>query len=293
MVQEKISIVIITYNRSKELERAVMSCILNSEDIGKEIIIIDNASTDDTRRLCEGLVNEYPNICKYFGMETNLGVDGGRKLGFKLATNNIVFFLDDDAIIVTENFFEKLLDIFNKNSECMCLAPQIYQPIDGTHLQGEIFVNKDRQKEMFSFIGAAHAFRKKFWENKELYPENLMFGSEELYASLNIRKNNKRILFAEELLVHHLPSFINRQKGTERAYNINLNIYLIRKMYYPICVHPILTVLFILRSIKNKCLFIDRLKEDIKKRYQKRYFNRMNMKEFLGMCQILPVRKLF
>jgi len=101
----KLSIAIITFNRKTELLRAIDSCIDNRiEDM--EFVIVDNHSTDGTKEEVERYFHEKKSKYQYIYMNKNLGVAGGRNKAMEMANGEYVFFLDDDAIIETEQFFD-------------------------------------------------------------------------------------------------------------------------------------------------------------------------------------------
>lgn len=283
-----ISIVFITMNRSTELIRAIKSCLIQ-KDVCMEIVIIDNASTDDTEEQIRNLniVDSSAKI-RYIKLKKNLGVAGARNIGFSKAKNEIVFFLDDDAVIKGEYFLKSIVLKFFEDSRCACIAPYIIQPEDGKELIGDVFRSSKNTKEMFSFIGAAHAIRKTYYDKVKLYPEKLVFGSEELYVSLYFRKRGFKIIYMDELKVLHIPSTINRYYGRERDYNINLNIYIIRKLFYPRILLPLLSFLFVIRSIKNRCFWPTRIIKDYKIRYNKNDIDRMNYRQFFSLLNNVP-----
>ena len=84
-----ISVIIPTYNRYKFLKRALSSVCRQSYS-AKEIIVVDDGSTDYTPQIQE----EFPNI-KYI-YQKNGGVSSARNLGIKHSSNEWIAFLDSD-----------------------------------------------------------------------------------------------------------------------------------------------------------------------------------------------------
>jgi len=85
------SIIIPTHNRPHLLPRAVESARAAGTDV--EIIVIDDASIDDTASVCR----ELPGI-KYIRLERNQGVAGARNIGILASTSEFIAFLDDDDL---------------------------------------------------------------------------------------------------------------------------------------------------------------------------------------------------
>src|SRR5690606_38027592 len=95
MADGLISVLLTTYNRRELLERAVDS-VLNGTYRNFELIILDDASTDDTERYASGLVDER---IRYVRMPENGGVLRSRNRGFDMASGEFVVILDDDDVL--------------------------------------------------------------------------------------------------------------------------------------------------------------------------------------------------
>src|SRR5687767_6365924 len=87
----RVSVIIPTHNRPHLLPRAVESARGAAAD--PEIIIVDDASTDETAEVCRGLSG-----VRYLRAERNQGVAGARNLGLLVSAGAYVSFLDDDDV---------------------------------------------------------------------------------------------------------------------------------------------------------------------------------------------------
>ncbi|MCP3941311.1 MAG: glycosyltransferase family 2 protein [Desulfobacteraceae bacterium] len=103
------SIIITTYNRSDLLQRAVAS-VFNQTYGGFELIIVDDASTDDN--LIEQSEISWDKL-EYIRHEHNQGVSAARNTGIKAARYPYIVFLDDDDVF-HDNYLEKLLGHLEK-----------------------------------------------------------------------------------------------------------------------------------------------------------------------------------
>lgn len=106
----EISAIICTYNRAGYLRQALQS--LAAQTLAKEqfeVIVVDNGSTDDTKRVVQEEFVELPNL-RYLS-EPILGVNRARNTGWRNANSPYVAYLDDD-IIVYPNWLETILDVF-------------------------------------------------------------------------------------------------------------------------------------------------------------------------------------
>jgi glycosyltransferase involved in cell wall biosynthesis len=94
--QEKVSVIIPTYNRAKFIANAVES-VRNQDYENIEIIIVDDGSIDDTQAVVKRLKKENPYIY-YFQNERSKGPSGARNTGILKATGDYITFLDSDDI---------------------------------------------------------------------------------------------------------------------------------------------------------------------------------------------------
>lgn len=111
VMMPRVSVVIPTYNRQSKLKRALMS-VLNQTFKDFEVIIVDNASSDDTEITVKG-VQDLRIV--YIRHSANLGGPAARNTGIKMARASLIALLDDDD----EWFPEKLtkqVDQFQKAS---------------------------------------------------------------------------------------------------------------------------------------------------------------------------------
>lgn len=93
---KRIAAVVVTYNRSAML----MECldrILHQQGAQCEILVVDNASTDDTRERVQGLGQ---NGLHYYNCGSNLGGAGGFNVGIRWAVEagfDRIWVMDDDT----------------------------------------------------------------------------------------------------------------------------------------------------------------------------------------------------
>ena len=105
----KIAAILVTYNRKTCLEKSV-SCLLKQSIPLDKIILVDNASSDETEAYCRTLVSQYPQI-QYIRKSENTGGAGGFFTGIKAAVQlgaDYVWGMDDDAYAVPDAL-ERLL----------------------------------------------------------------------------------------------------------------------------------------------------------------------------------------
>lgn len=98
MTRMFLTVAICTFNRAKELSRAVESVL--QQDFPKdsyEILIVDNHSTDQTAELGQGLEGAHRGLVRYFYQPVP-GLSVSRNAAAQNAKGDIVIYLDDDAV---------------------------------------------------------------------------------------------------------------------------------------------------------------------------------------------------
>lgn len=88
-----ISVIIPTYNRGHLIERAINS-VLRQTYKKIEIIVVDDCSTDGTEEVMRQYTNN--NKIKYVKLDKNSGACKARNTGIKVASGNVIAFLDSD-----------------------------------------------------------------------------------------------------------------------------------------------------------------------------------------------------
>ena len=92
---ERISVVIPLYNKAAEVERALLS-VINQSLAPREIIVVDDGSTDGSRSVCQRVIASHPEANIRLITQANSGVSAARNRGISEATGEYVALLDAD-----------------------------------------------------------------------------------------------------------------------------------------------------------------------------------------------------
>ncbi|MBR5677945.1 MAG: glycosyltransferase [Paludibacteraceae bacterium] len=105
----KISIITITFNSAKTLQRALDS--VQSQSYGNiEHVIVDGASTDGTRAMIEAYAAKNPNV--RWISEKDDGIYNAINKGIRMATGDIIGFLHSDDIFNFSDSIEQIAAAF-------------------------------------------------------------------------------------------------------------------------------------------------------------------------------------
>ena len=110
--QPLVSVGIPTYNRSESLKRSISS-VINQTYTNLEIIISDNASTDETQQICEEF-SKLDSRIKYIRQSENFGAGNNFKFVLEKATGEYFMWLGDDDWLDTD-YIESCISFFIHN----------------------------------------------------------------------------------------------------------------------------------------------------------------------------------
>lgn len=121
-----ISVIILSWNSEKFIRQCINSIFidLNFCNMEKEIIIVDNGSSDGTIKILKQLHKKYSNM-KVIELEKNLGTTISRNIGIRESLGKYIFILDSDTE-VQEGTISTLIDMFNKKDNIGIVAPRLF-----------------------------------------------------------------------------------------------------------------------------------------------------------------------
>ena len=126
----KISIITICFNSEKTIFKTLESVKKQSFN-NIEHIIIDGASNDKTLEICK----EYSNSIKIISEQDN-GVYDAFNKGLKLATGDVIGFLNADDTFYNENSIQDIVDAFSNNETDI-----VYGNLDYVNKEGKVIRN--------------------------------------------------------------------------------------------------------------------------------------------------------
>ncbi len=110
----KVSIVVCTHNRRDALEKYLFKAILKIDYPDFEVVIVDDASTDDTEQIVSSYKNKIKNLI-YIKNNRQRGLCYVRNLGIKHSSGEIIAFTDDDCYL-DKHWIGEITKPFLKNS---------------------------------------------------------------------------------------------------------------------------------------------------------------------------------
>ncbi|HQU32446.1 MAG: glycosyltransferase family 2 protein [Planctomycetia bacterium] len=116
----KVSVILVNYNSAVLLRQCLKSVYEQTKGISFEVIVVDNASSDDSRQIVH---SEFPDV-KLIESPVNLGFSRGNNLGASVAKGKYLLFLNADTILV-ENSITLLADFLDEHPVVGAVGPKI------------------------------------------------------------------------------------------------------------------------------------------------------------------------
>ncbi|MFC5447328.1 glycosyltransferase family 2 protein [Paenibacillus aestuarii] len=231
------SIIIVTTNDQRVHLQNCIDSIYEHTPEPFEIIIIDNASTDDTAQYLKNLTGKI----RYRIFKNNLGFAGGTNQGLRLARGNTLLFLNNDTI-VTKNWLTNLLACLNSNEKFGLVGPMTnyisgeqllptqYQSTEEMHRFAEAFNISDPSKWHTTgrLTGFCVLMKRDMFERLGFLDEGFEIGNcEDDDYGYRARMMGYELVIAKDTFIHHVGSVSIKALGErfEEVYSKNLDFY--------------------------------------------------------------------
>ncbi len=209
-----LSIVIVSYN-TRDLIGTCLDSILNTNGSEKEVIIVDNASTDGS---AEAIRNNYPSI-HLITNETNRGFAAANNQALKLSKGRYIFFLNPDTEYLPSTF-QYMISFMDQNPHIGLAGVKMINP-DGTpqesfsrHYPGQSETSTELlglKGNLAWVLGAGMVARAELLKRTGGFNEDFFVYGEDQDLCLNIRKMGYEIGFLDFIVVVHLGAQSERR----------------------------------------------------------------------------------
>lgn len=132
-----LSIIILSYNTADITSNCLRSILTDKGllETPYEIIVVDNASTDDS----VSQISKFKNV-KLIKNKSNLGFAKANNQGIKIARGNYLLFLNSDTIIL-HSAISQALDWLSSNPSASACTAQLLNPDKSIQMSGGFFPN--------------------------------------------------------------------------------------------------------------------------------------------------------
>lgn len=246
---KKIAVVILNWNGKYFLEKFLPSVTNNSNDF-TEIIVADNASTDDSINFIK---NNYPTV-KLIINKKNYGFAKGYNEALKHVNSEYVVLLNSD-IEVTPHWIEPVIELMDADKSIAACQPKIkdynnqkyfeYAGAAGGFIdylgypfcRGRIFNHLEEDKgqyddvtEIFWASGACMFVRMEYYNQVGGLDNHFFAHMEEIDLCWRLKNLGYKIMFTPHSTVYHVGGgTLNKIKPQKTYLNFRNNLFLLHK----------------------------------------------------------------
>ncbi len=217
----RITAVICTHNRVRMLSDAIQSLLSQTAPSAQyEIIVVDNASTDDTATVVQAWQESHGAERLHLLHEPRLGLSHARNTGVQAATGEIIALMDDDGVAEVD-WLAHMIKAYETFPNAWAVGGKIVPVWEGTrpswltddllpHLSmlnmGGTARSLETGEELY---GANCSFKRAAFEELGLFRTDLgrcahqMLGSEETEFQTRILRHGRDVVYIPHAVVHH------------------------------------------------------------------------------------------
>ncbi|OGH12452.1 MAG: hypothetical protein A2857_06260 [Candidatus Levybacteria bacterium RIFCSPHIGHO2_01_FULL_36_15] len=237
----KLSIIILTYNSSHYIKECVASIFsFYSREMEKgefELIIFDNASSDDTIEILKNIKDDYRDV-KVFRNEKNLGFAGGMNKAVLHSNGKLILFINSDTVVNDRNII-RMVNLMEMDEKIGVLGGQMLDSKGIKELSAGRFYNlmnvfllavgferianvrfSPEKNEDVDFVsGGFMMVRKDVFISVGEFDENFFMYVEDMELCFNIKKSGFKIMFYPYAKIKH-----HKHGSSSRSFAV-VNIY--------------------------------------------------------------------
>ncbi len=248
-----LSVVIINY-QTFELTRDTINSILKySYPFSYEIIVVDNASRDDS---LDKLKDYFKDLVKFISSKQNNGFAAGNNQGLKLASGKYVLLLNSDTLVWQNtlediyNYMEDnpnvgacgcriLLDNRNLDKACKRLFPNIknsfyrlfHIPTNSSKNDYNLDLPDNEIYEIECLAGAFMFIRQKCLDSVGLLDETFFMYGEDIDLCYRIKQDNWKIVYYGKAIITHFKGASSKKQKFKLIYEFYRAMYIYYKKH--------------------------------------------------------------
>ena len=232
----KLSIIVLTYNSEKYLNKCLRSLYLNLSK-GDELIIIDNNSSDRTRDILKRYYKK--NNTKIYLSDKNLGISDGRNYGASVASNDYLAFIDSD-IVLKKDALKHAKNSFDDADAMIGLYNEVGTGLNWyVEATREIYASKRKKnfkkvvnyENYTTFSGGLCIIKKSIYNYYNGYSNKYdNYPSEDINFELLLIRDNKKIYYERKFCGTHYKGNLSFKNFIKKYYKSGVALVYLIKM---------------------------------------------------------------
>jgi GT2 family glycosyltransferase len=215
-------VVILTMgSRPEDLQRAVGS-VLAQRDVVVDVVVVGNGWKP------VGL----PPQVRTVSLDDNVGIPAGRNAGVSVVHGDLLFFLDDDAMLPTDDILATIAQRFAEDPRLGLLQPRIADP-DGAppprRWTPRLRVGDPRRSSYATVVWeGAVAMRPEVFEQAGGWADEFFYAHEGIDLTWRVWNTGSVAWYAGDIVVHH-PANDPARNDLYYRYNARNRVYVARR----------------------------------------------------------------
>src|SRR5690554_1920397 len=127
-----VSVVMPTYNHEEYIRQAIESVLMQETDFIFELIIVEDYSSDDTKKIALEYADKHPKIINVLDSEKNLGITDNYLRAMGEITGKYIAICEGDDYWTDPLKLQKQVDFMERNPDCsFCFHPVTHALVHG------------------------------------------------------------------------------------------------------------------------------------------------------------------
>lgn len=232
------SFIVVNYNGAMHIERCLRSILAQTED-DYDIIVIDNASSDDSAGMVEHLAAE--NRCiRLIANPDNVGFAKAVNQGMRESDSELIALVNNDAFL-DEGWLAAMLRAADASHDAAVFASKILFTDGRINSAGHVihhgfavmdrgFLEEDhgqydREEQVASACAAAALYRRSLFDDVGPFDEDYFMYNEDVDICLRAHLAGRKVLYVPTAIGHHAHSSATRGRPSDLSlYHNHRNI---------------------------------------------------------------------
>jgi GT2 family glycosyltransferase len=251
-----VSVVVVNWNGEGYIAECVES-VLNQTCLSRELIVVDNGSTDGSR---EYLERQQSSSLRLISLPTNHGFAGGSNEGIRASRGEFIALLNNDAV-ADSRWLDRLVEALNPGTGMVASKILFYARRNVIDKTGHLFypdgLNRgrgagetdcgqfDSPGEILFPDGCAALYRRRMLEEIGLFDEQFFAYGDDADLGLRARWHGWNCTYAPAAVVYHRHSSSLGKYSAEKAFLVERNRLWVALKLFPLrllLASPVLTL---------------------------------------------------
>lgn len=216
-----VSIIIVNYNTAA-IVRECINSVLTQVGLSYEIIVIDNASSDESNVVLTSLQIQ-GDVDVVLNTE-NVGFGRANNQAFQRSHGRYIFLLNPDAVLLVSDDLQRLVAFMDANPSCGLAGTRIlkgdvgHESAPARYYPGEKFLQRPLERlpgDIAWVLGASMIIRREVYASVQGFDEDYFLYAEEADLCLRIRSRGFAIAQYGEVAVRHIGGISERNSPIE------------------------------------------------------------------------------